>query len=71
MIDQMQSAIKQRVDGISDDQAMQAARAATDFIKDKLPAPLAARLEELVDGDGEGDLDVGSLGNAVKGFLGR
>lgn len=71
MIEKLQSVIKDRVDDISDEQALQAARAATDFLKDRLPAPIAAKLEELVDGDGEGDLDANALGNAVKGFLGR
>lgn len=70
MIDQLKSVLKDRVDDLSDEQARQAAVAAVDFLKTKLPAPIAGRLEELVDGDGEGDVDMGQLGNTIKGFLG-
>ncbi len=70
MIDQLKSVLKDRVDGLSDDQARQAAVAAVDFLKTKLPAPIAGRLEELVDGDGEGDVDFDQLGKTIKGFLG-
>lgn len=70
MIDKLKAQLLDRVDDLSPKQAEQAAKAAVDFLKDKLPAPIAGRLEELVDGDGEGDLDANQLGNSIKGFLG-
>lgn len=71
MIEQLKATLKDRVDGLDDAQAMQAANAAVDFLKDRLPDPIADRLEELVDGDGEGDLDLDSLKGTISGFLGR
>ncbi|MBY5162146.1 hypothetical protein [Salsipaludibacter albus] len=71
MINDLKATLKQQVDGLSDEQAMQAAQAATGFIKDRLPEPIGSRLEELVDGDGTGDLDVNQLKNTVSGFLGK
>ena len=70
MIDQLKTQLQARVDDLSPAQAEQAAHAAVDFLKDRLPAPIAGRLEELVDGDGEGDLDGEQLSNTIKGFLG-
>ncbi|WP_370326487.1 hypothetical protein [Euzebya sp.] len=71
MIEQLKAALAKGVDGLDDRQAEQAARTAVDFMKDRLPPPIADRLEELVDGDGEGDVDFGQLGSTIKGFLGR
>lgn len=71
MIDGLKAALKDKVDGLDERQAEQAALTAVNFLKDKLPNPIAERLEELVDGDGEGDVDFAQLANTISGFLGR
>lgn len=70
MIDKLKQVLKDRVDNLDDEQAAQAAQAAVDFFKDKLPGPIGSKLEELVDQDGEGDLDLGDVTNKISGFLG-
>jgi hypothetical protein len=71
MIDQLKATLLEEVEGLDERQASQAAATAVAFLEDRLPAPIADRLDELVDGDGRGDLDVGQLGGVLKGFLGR
>jgi hypothetical protein len=71
MIDQLKQHLLDRVEGLEEGQALQAAQSAVAFLKDRLPGPIGDRLEELVDGDGSGDLDLGQLGATLKGFLGR
>lgn len=71
MISELKDALKDRVDNLDDEQAQQAAQAAVHFFQDRLPDPIANRLEELVDGDGQGDIDFNQLGDTISGFLGR
>jgi hypothetical protein len=71
MIEQLKAQLLAKVDGLDEAQAQQAALTAVGFIKDRLPGPIGDRLEDLVDGDGEGDVDFGQLGATIKGFLGR
>lgn len=70
MIDQLKQHLLKTVDGLDPEQAQQAAQSAVGFIKGRLPGPIGDRLEELVDGDGQGDVDLGQLGSTIKGFLG-
>lgn len=67
MIDQLKAMLKERVDNLDDAQATQAAQAAVDFFKDRLPDPIAGKLEDLVSGD---SLDLGDLKDKLSGFLG-
>lgn len=71
MIEQLKQQLMAQVDGLDEAQAQQAAHTAVGFIKARLPGPIGDRLEELVDGDGEGDVDFDQLGSTIKGFLGR
>lgn len=68
MIDQLKSLLKERVDGLDDQQATQAAMAAVDFFKDRLPDPIGSKLEEFVDED---NLDIGAVKDKISGFLGN
>jgi hypothetical protein len=70
MIEQLKQHLLKTVDGLDPEQAQKAALSAVGFIKGRLPGPLGDKLEELVDGDGKGDVDLGSLGDTLKGFLG-
>jgi hypothetical protein len=55
--------------GLPEEQARQAAEAAIDFIKSKLPEPFASQVDSLLSGDGAEGL-LGQLGN-LGGMLGR
>ncbi len=52
--------------GISDDQAQQAVNAVLAFLKDKLPAPVSAQLDSLLDQGGDSAADIAkSLGSKL------
>jgi hypothetical protein len=54
--------------GLPQEQAQQAAEAAIDFIKSKLPEPFASQVDGLLSGNAEGMM--GQLGN-LGGMLGK
>jgi hypothetical protein len=53
--------------GLPADKAKDAANAALEFIKDKLPGPIAEQLEGLLSGDSAA---LGGLGDKLKGMFG-
>jgi uncharacterized protein (DUF2267 family) len=53
--------------GISEDQARSAVSAVMDFIKNRLPAPIAGQIESAMKGEGGG---IGDLAGKVGGLLG-
>jgi len=69
--------VKQVVErtGISEEQARQAVQVVLGFVKDRLPGPIAAHVDQLVGGQGQsaggaGGLDIGNLGNMLGGMFG-
>lgn len=57
--------------GLDLDQAQGAIEAVLDFIKDKLPAPIASQIEGFIGGDGGGAGGLmDKLGDLGKGLLG-
>ena len=54
--------------GISEAQAKVAVETVLNFLKDKLPGPIAGRLDDIV--AGAGDLDLDNLGDLAKGLGG-
>lgn len=60
--------------GLSLEQAQGAIDAVLDFVKDKLPAPIASQLEGLMGGGSDGGDDdgglMGKIGDMGKGLLG-
>lgn len=57
--------------GIPQDQAVKAAQAALDFLKDKLPGGLGAQLEGFLAGNADGIGDaVGDVADKLKGMFG-
>ncbi len=54
--------------GISEAQAKVAVETVLNFLKDKLPQPIAGRLDDIV--AGAGDLDLDNLGDLAKGLGG-
>jgi uncharacterized protein (DUF2267 family) len=66
----MDELIKQVVQkaGVSEDQAQQAVETVLDFLKDKLPAPIATQIEAVLSG---GEMpDLGDIGKKLGGLLG-
>jgi len=59
--------------GISEAHARLAVETVLGFLKTKLPAPLAGQLDSIIAGGGSaaGGLDLGSVGNALGGLLGK
>jgi hypothetical protein len=61
--------------GISEAHAKLAVETVVAFLKTKLPGPIAGQLDTIVQGGGVAGLaaalDVGSLGNALGGMLGK
>jgi len=55
--------------GISEDQARSAVTTVLDFIKGKLPAPIASQIDNVV-GGGEGGSTLGDLASKAGGLLG-
>ncbi len=57
--------------GISEDQARSAVNAVVDFVKDRLPAPIASQIENAMTGEGGGiGGTVGDMASKVGGLLG-
>ncbi len=54
--------------GISPENAQKAAQAAVDFLKGKLPAPIASQVDAVLSGDMSGI--AGQAGDMLKGKLG-
>lgn len=55
--------------GISESQAKQAVETVMDFLKDKLPSPIASQVEGVLSGGGLPD--VGDLGKTLGGLMGK
>jgi len=53
--------------GLKDDTAKQVVTTVADFIKKKLPAPLAGQIDDLLAGGGS---DLGSIAKGLGGLLG-
>jgi uncharacterized protein (DUF2267 family) len=56
--------------GLSEEMATTAVQTVLDFLKQRLPAPIAGRLEDLL-GDEDGQLDLGDLAAGLGGLLGN
>jgi uncharacterized protein (DUF2267 family) len=56
--------------GLSEEMATTAVQTVLDFLKQRLPAPIAERLEDLL-GDEDGQLDLGDLAAGLGGLLGN
>jgi hypothetical protein len=57
--------------GISEDQARSAVNTVADFVKARVPAPIASQIENAMSGEGGGlGGSVGDLANKVGGLLG-
>jgi hypothetical protein len=65
-------ALVQEKAGISADQAKKAIDAVMDFMKDKLPAPIASQIEKFMGGDGDegGDDEGGGMLGGITDKLG-
>jgi hypothetical protein len=58
--------------GISEAHARLAVETVVAYLKTKLPGPIAGQLDSLMQGGGlSGGLDMGSVGNALGGLLGK
>lgn len=68
----MNDIIQRLVDksGLSEEQAASAVQTVVGFIKEKLPAPIAAQVESIVGGAGGGEA-MSSIGSAVGGMFGK
>ena len=64
-MDEVIKMVTQKI-GVSEDQARTAVNTVVGFLKDKLPAPIAAQL----DGVMNGNLSMDSLGDVAKGIGG-
>ena len=53
--------------GLSEDQSRAAAQAVIDYLKGKLPAPVAAQLDSVLQGGGS----MGDMAKGLGGMLGR
>ena len=64
----MEEIIKQVVEktGISEDLAKKAVEVVIDFLKDKLPAPLASQIDSIL----SGETDLGDLAKGIGSLLG-
>jgi uncharacterized protein (DUF2267 family) len=66
-MDELVKEVSKKV-GISEKQAQQAVETVMDFLKDKLPAPIASQLESVLSG---GEMpDIEDLGKKLGGILG-
>jgi hypothetical protein len=67
-MDQLIAFVTQKT-GLPQDQATQAAQAAIDFLKGKLPGPIASQIDGVLGGGGAGGA-AGGLMDQAKGMLG-
>jgi hypothetical protein len=68
-MDELIEAIKQKT-GLPADKAQGAAEAALEFIKNKLPAPIASQIDGFLEGNAENISDaVGDAANKLKGMF--
>jgi hypothetical protein len=56
--------------GISEDQARQAVEVVMDYLRDKLPAPVAGQIDGLLGGAGDA-ADLGDVAKGLGGLLGK
>jgi hypothetical protein len=56
--------------GISEDQARQAVDTVLDYLKDKLPAPVASQIDGLLGSAGKAK-DLGGMAKGLGGLLGK
>jgi hypothetical protein len=68
MMDDMVRQVAERT-GLPEDKALAAARAAVDFLDDKLPPPVGGHLKSLLAGEGGGGL--GDAAGKLGGLFGR
>ena len=57
--------------GISEDQARSAVNTVIGFLKDRLPAPIAGQLDNVVSGGGQAAGGLGDLASQVGGIFGK
>ena len=58
--------------GISEEQAQQAVTMVIGFLKERLPDPLADKLDGVLEGGGDGGMpDLGGVANMAKGLFGK
>ncbi|MDQ5845369.1 MAG: DUF2267 domain-containing protein [Acidobacteriota bacterium] len=57
--------------GISEEQARSAVTTVIGFLKDRLPAPIAGQLDNLVEGGGDAAGGLGDLASKVGGIFGK
>ena len=55
--------------GISDEQARSAVNTVLDFVKDRLPAPIAGQIDNVVSGEGGIGSTVGDIASKVGGIF--
>ena len=69
-MDELIQAISEKT-GLPADKAAGAAAAAVDFLKDKLPAPIASQIDGFLSGNADGISDaVGGATDKLKGMFG-
>jgi hypothetical protein len=56
--------------GLSEEQAASAMQTVVGFVKEKLPAPIAAQVESVLAGGSEGGA-LGNIGGALGGLFGK
>lgn len=70
-MDELIEAIKQKT-GLPADKAKGAAEAALDFLKDKLPAPIASQIDGFLEGNADSIADgIGDVSDKLKGMFGK
>lgn len=57
--------------GLSEEQAASALQTVAGFLKEKLPAPVAAQVDSVLEGAEGGSGALGALGGAVGGLFGK
>jgi nucleoid DNA-binding protein len=55
--------------GVSEDQARQAVDTVVEYLKEKLPEPIAGQVDKVL--SGSGDVDVQGLAQSLGGMLGK
>ena len=70
-MDELIEAIKQKT-GLPADKAKGAAEAALDFLKEKLPAPIAGQIDGFLEGNSDSIADgIGDATNKLRGMFGN